>query len=135
MPPYVLVIEDDRFSRRLYKDLLEDDGWSVVLASSAREGLEAAHATPPALVVMDLELPDVDGIQATIALRLDPLTAQVPVLVVSAHAQREHEQRARAAGASAFLPKPLAFPAFLEAVRHWTSTGRDTTPAGVDTRS
>ncbi|MCB9522229.1 MAG: response regulator [Myxococcales bacterium] len=112
----VLVIEDDRFNRRLFQDLLEAEGLAVELVSSAREGLAAAHAAPPDLVVMDLELPDVDGVTATAALRGDPRTSAVPVLVVSAHAQVDQEARAVAAGAAGFLRKPLRFPDFQQAV-------------------
>lgn len=119
----VLIIEDDRFNRRLYRDLLQEAGFSVSLAASAGEGIEAARMQPPDLVVMDLELPDLDGFEATKALRGDPRTANVPVLVVSAHAQQTHEARARAVGADAFMAKPLSFPDFLAAVGRLSTAG------------
>ena len=122
MNTQILVIEDDRFNRQLYQDLLQSEGWSVVLAASAGEGLAAARRVPPALVVMDLELPDVDGIKATRVLRADAKTAKVPVLVVSAHAQQGQEARVREAGATAFLPKPLVFSEFLAVVRSLVAT-------------
>ncbi len=113
----VLIIEDDRFNRRLYCDLLETEGWAVEAVSSARAGLDAAQASCPAIVVMDLELPDMDGVQATRALRADERTAEVPILIVSAHAQQDHAARASEAGADGFLRKPLAFNEFVETLR------------------
>lgn len=120
---YVLVIEDDRFNRTLYRDLLEAEGFAVVLASSAAAGLAQARAEVPALVVMDIELPDVDGLVATAELRADPRTVGVPILVISAHADPAHEAGARAAGADGFSCKPLRFPGFQQLVRSLAEAG------------
>lgn len=114
---YVLVIEDDRFNRTLYRDLLEAEGFAVEEASSAAAGLARAREVPPALVVMDIELPGLDGLEATQALKADPRTEAVPVLVISAHANPTHEANARAAGADGFSSKPLRFPDFQRLVR------------------
>lgn len=113
----VLVIEDDRFNRRLYRDLLEAEGLEVTLAATADEGLAAVRATPPALVVMDIELPGMSGLEATRRLKGDPRTAGVPILVISAHAMGASSAEADGAGADAFLSKPLRFPRFQEVVR------------------
>lgn len=117
MSPRVLIIEDDRFNRRLYRDLLEAEGLTVVCAASADEGLAMARADPPALVVMDIELPGMSGLDATRRLKGDPATAGVPVLIISAHAIGAPGARATGAGADGFLTKPLAFPGFQEVVR------------------
>ncbi len=113
----VLIIEDDRFNRRLYRDLFEAEGLTVRLASCAAEGLEAARAAPPALVVMDIELPGMNGLEATRLLKADPGTRDVPILIVSAHAMGTSSAEADGAGADAFLSKPLRFPRFQEVVR------------------
>lgn len=113
----VLIIEDDRFNRRLYRDLLEAEGLEVRLATSAAEGIESARADPPALVVMDIELPGMSGLEATRLLKSDPATRAVPVLVISAHALGTSSADADGAGADAFLSKPLRFPRFQEVVR------------------
>lgn len=113
----VLVIEDDRFNRRLYQDLLEAEGLVVELAASAPEGVERARLSPPDLIVMDIELPGMDGLAATRALKSARETLGVPVLVISAHAQGEQASRAREAGSDAFLRKPLQFPEFQDVVR------------------
>lgn len=114
---YVLVIEDDRFNRTLYRDLLEAEGFVVEETSNAAAGLARAREAPPALVVMDIELPGLDGLEATQTLKADPRTQAVPVLVISAHANPALEADARAAGADAFSNKPLRFPEFQRLVR------------------
>lgn len=116
----VLIIEDDRFNRQLYQDLLEAEGHEVCLATSAIAGLRAAREAPPDLVVMDIEMPGMDGLLATRQLKADPGTSRVPVLVISAHAMDDHAARARAAGADGFLHKPLRFPVFQDLVRALT---------------
>lgn len=115
--PRVLVIEDDRFNRRLYRDLLEAEGHEVEMVGSATEGLAAARRNPPELVVMDVELPGMNGLEATRTLKSDPVTGGVRVLVVSAHAFGDPARSAGGAGADAFLAKPLSFPEFQEVVR------------------
>ncbi len=113
----VLIIEDDRFNRRLYRELLEEEGISVELAASADEGLRSAQASPPDLIVMDIEMPGMDGLTATRRLKTDATTAGVPVVIISAHALHEHETRALEVGGDCFLRKPLRFPEFQQTIR------------------
>jgi two-component system cell cycle response regulator DivK len=113
----VLIIEDDRFNRRLYRELLEEEGWKVELACSADEGLAVARAAPPDLIVMDIEMPGMDGLTATRSLKADATTSGVPVVIISAHALQEHETRALAVGGDCFLRKPLRFPEFQQTIR------------------
>ncbi len=125
----VLIIEDDRFNRRLYKDLLEAEGLDVLLACSADEGLTLARETLPDLVVMDIEMPGMSGLEATRQLKADERTRAVPVLVISAHAMIEHEANAHDAGCAGFLRKPLEFPGFQEVVMRLVAEGKR--PAAV----
>lgn len=113
----VLIIEDDRFNRRVYRDLLEAEGFAVQVVASAGEGIDAAQAAPPALVVMDIELPGMSGLEATRRLKGDARTRDVPVLIISAHALGGAGAAATGAGADAFLCKPLRFPDFQRTVR------------------
>lgn len=119
----MLIIEDDRFNRRLYRELLEGEGLTVELACSADEGLDAARRAPPDLIVMDIEMPGMDGLTATRALKADRATARVPVVIISAHALREHEARALEVGGDCFLRKPLRFPEFQETIRRLLNGG------------
>lgn len=118
----VLIIDDDRFNRRLYEDLLVEDGLSVETVADADAGLRRIAEVPFDLVVMDIELPDLDGLEATRRLKADPRTAHVPVVVISAHALHEHEQQALAVG-DAFLRKPLRFPEFQQTIRRFVGAG------------
>ncbi len=119
---HVLIIEDDRFNRRLYEDLLTAEGLEVHTVPTAAAGLARLHDVRPALVVMDIELPDADGLDVTERLKADPKTRDIPVLVVSAHALSEHELRARQV-ADAFLRKPLRFPEFQDTVKRLVGGG------------
>jgi len=112
----VLIIDDDRFNRRLYEDLLVADGLAAVAVADAAEGFRCIESNPPDLVIMDLELPDLDGLEATRRLKANPRTAGIPVVIISAHALHEHEREALAVG-DAFLRKPLRFPEFQETIR------------------
>ena len=114
----VLIIDDDRFNRRLYEDLLTADGLRVETVPSAAEGLARALEGQPDVIVMDIELPDLDGIEATRRLKSEPRTAHIPVVIISAHALREHEAMALAVG-NAFLRKPLRFPDFQDTIRRF----------------
>lgn len=125
----VLIIEDDRFNRRLYEDLLMADGIEVETMPNAVDGLRklvestCGLSAPIHLVVMDIELPELDGLEATRRLKADPRTAEIPVVIISAHALREHEQQALAV-ADAFLRKPLRFPEFQETIRRFADRAR-----------
>jgi len=118
----VLIIEDDRFNRRLYEDLLEAEGATVETLANARDGLRRAVEAEFEVIVMDIELPDLDGLEATRILKSNPKTAGVPVVIISAHALREHERQALEVG-DAFLRKPLRFPEFQETIKRFAVRG------------
>lgn len=129
-PPLVLIVDDVADNREMYADYLRFAGLRVATASSAEEGLAAAAAEAPAVVVMDLALPGMDGWEAT--KRLKAMHPRIRVIAVTGHVLPEHEDRARAAGADAFYTKPLlpsellsGVSAFLpDAPRQTTSTRR-----------
>ena len=86
----VLVIEDDRFNRLLYRDLLEGEGWEVVLAPDGASGLAAAHDRSPGVILVDIQLPDMSGLDLTRTLKDGPGTGKIPIVVVSAHALEKY---------------------------------------------
>lgn len=102
----ILVVEDAAMNRDLLVQLLEDR-YRLVLAEDGIEALERAVETRPDLVLMDLSLPRMDGWEATRRLKADERLARIPVVVLSAHAMRGDEERARAAGCDDFLTKPI----------------------------
>jgi CheY-like chemotaxis protein len=120
-PLAVLVIEDNASSLELVTDVLTLAGFRVLQARTAAPGIALAQREQPALVLMDLSLPGMDGLAATRILKQDPLTQQIPVLALTAHAMKGDEERARAAGADGYLTKPIDIGHLTEAVRRLIS--------------
>jgi CheY-like chemotaxis protein len=102
----VLIVEDVALNRELLVQLLEDR-YRLVLAEDGVAALERAAEGQPDLILMDLSLPRMDGWEATRRLKADPALARIPVIVLSAHAMRGDEERARASGCDDFLIKPI----------------------------
>ena len=102
----VLLVEDDEDSRAIYGTVLRHAGYLVVEADDGEAALKSVRQHRPDLVVMDAGLPGMDGWDATAALKNDPATASVPILVLTVHGQRTDVERAEAAGCDAFVLKP-----------------------------
>jgi two-component system cell cycle response regulator DivK len=109
----VVVVEDNVRSRRLVRDLLELNGFDIVEAESAEEALEAIQDTRPDLVLLDIQLPGMDGVAALRVLRADPRTAEVPAIAVTAYAMRGDEERLLEEGFDAYIAKPIDTRAFV----------------------
>jgi CheY-like chemotaxis protein len=103
----VVVVEDNVRSRRLVRDLLELNGFVPVEADSAEGGLDAIRAQQPCLVLLDIQLPGMDGEQALRQLRADPDIAHIPTVAVTAYAMRGDEERLLAAGFDGYIAKPI----------------------------
>lgn len=103
----VLVIEDNPINRELVVTILESCGFTVLQANDATSGIALARAEHPSVILMDVGLPDVDGLAATRILKADPSTAAIPVIAVSAHAMKADESRALAIGCDAYITKPI----------------------------
>jgi two-component system cell cycle response regulator DivK len=103
----ILVIEDNAANMKLATLLLEHAGHTVVPAAAAESGLTLARTESPALILMDVQLPGMDGYQATALLKDDPVTAAVPVIALTALAMKADEERSHAAGCDAYIAKPL----------------------------
>ena len=103
----ILIIEDNAMNMELAADLLELSGYAVFKAEAAEQGIQLAQSANPDLILMDVSLPDLDGLEATKALKLDPLTRHIPVIALTAHAMKGDEARALAAGCDGYLTKPI----------------------------
>jgi two-component system, cell cycle response regulator DivK len=112
----VLVIEDNASNMTLATFLLESAGHTVLSATDAEGGLAIARAEHPELVLMDVQLPGMDGLQATALLKGDPSTRGIPVIALTALAMKGDEERIRAAGCDGYIAKPLNYREFLAAV-------------------
>lgn len=102
----ILIVEDVELNRDLLTQLLEDD-YALVFAEDGQAALELAARERPDLVLMDVSLPKLDGHEATRRLKADMATAAIPVIVLTAHAMKGDEERARVAGCDDFLTKPV----------------------------
>ena len=105
----ILVIEDNPANMKLTTLLLVHAGHTVLAAVDAETGLRLARGELPDLVLMDIQLPGMDGLAATSVLKSDPTTALIPIIALSALAMKEDEERSRSAGCDAYLVKPLRY--------------------------
>lgn len=116
MPKKILVVEDDALNQRLFRDVLTDEGYVVVAVGEGVAALRAAKADKPDLVLMDVQLPAVSGLEVTRWFKDDPGLAAIPVVVVTAYALQGDEDRIMAAGCAALLPKPVAVSELLDVI-------------------
>ena len=113
----ILVVEDNEKNRKLARDVLTHQGYRVVEAESAEDGLALVGRERPALILMDIHLPGIDGIEALRRLRADAGTRDIPVLAVTASAMTHDRQKILAAGFDGYQSKPISVRPFLAAVR------------------
>jgi two-component system cell cycle response regulator DivK len=123
MKTAVLVVEDNRANMKLATLLLSHAGYEVLQAESAAEGLVLARERQPALILMDIQLPGMDGLEATRIIKADPATRDIKVVALTAFAMAGDEARIRAAGCDGYLAKPIDYRQFLVEVRRWLDSG------------
>jgi len=112
----VLIIEDNPANMTLATFLLQSAGHSVIAARDAETGLTLARGQQPDLVLMDIQLPGMDGLEATALLKGDEATRDIPVVALTALAMKGDEERIRAAGCDGYIAKPLAYRDFLATI-------------------
>jgi two-component system cell cycle response regulator DivK len=112
----VLVVEDNELNLRLFCDLLTAHGFVAEPVRDGRDAMARAAAVRPDLIIMDIQLPHVSGMDLIAAVKADPQLGRTPILAVTAYAGRDDEQRIRDAGAEAYISKPISVIRFIEAV-------------------
>jgi len=113
----VLVVEDNEVNLTLVRDLLEHHGYHVVVARDGEEGVALARAKRPAVILMDLQMPRMDGFAATREIRRDPLISATPVVALTGFAMAEDRERAVAAGCDEVICKPVKIAEVVATVR------------------
>ena len=103
----ILVVEDNPVNAKLVRRVLQGCGHHVVEARSGREAMHLAHEARPDLILMDIQLPDMDGLEATASLKADPATRHIPTVALTAHAMKGDDARARRAGCCGYISKPI----------------------------
>ena len=112
----VLIIEDNAANMKLATFLLQSAGHTVLSATNAEAGLTLAHGQQPNLILMDIQLPGMDGLQATALLKRADATRAIPVIALTALAMRGDEERIRAAGCDGYIAKPMRYQEFLATI-------------------
>ncbi len=113
----VLIVEDNEKNRKLVRDVLQVKGYKTVETDTAEEGMRLAQESRPALILMDLQLPGISGIEALKRLRADPKTQAIPVIAITASAMTHSVPEIMAAGFDGYQTKPISVREFLEVVR------------------
>lgn len=119
----ILVVDDSPSNLKLFAYLLALPGYVVTTAGDAEDALEALSRIVPDLIIMDLQLPDVDGLTLTRLLKADPRLKDVPIVAVTASAMKGDEEKARAAGVDGYMSKPVEKRAFRAMVASYLEGG------------
>lgn len=119
MPKTVLIVEDNELNMKLFHDLLEAHGYQTVGTRNGIEAMDLARRHRPDLILMDIQLPEVSGLEVTKWLKDDSELKSIPVVAVTAFAMKGDEERIREGGCEAYLSKPISVGKFIETVRHF----------------
>ncbi|MFN0185262.1 MAG: response regulator [Aquabacterium sp.] len=120
----ILIVEDNEKNMKLVRDLLQHRGHRTLEAATGEAGVALAHAERPDLILMDIQLPDIDGITALARIRTDAALDAVPCLAVSASVMPDDQQRVVASGFDGFIAKPISLKPFLAAIDAVLAQGR-----------
>ena len=119
MAKTVLIVEDNELNMKLFRDLLEAHGYQTSGTSNGFEALDLVRKLRPDLILMDIQLPEISGLEVTKWLKEDDDLAHIPVIAVTAFAMKGDEERIREGGCEAYLSKPISVGLFLDTVRRF----------------
>jgi len=119
MQKKILVIEDNEDNRRIARDLLTSAGYEVIEAVSGQEGVTAAETQGPELILMDIQLPDFDGYEATRRIKANPTLSPIPIIAVTSYALSGDDVKAFEAGCDAYVAKPYSPRELLAKIREY----------------
>ncbi len=119
MAKTVLIVEDNELNMKLFRDLLEAHGYQTSGTSNGHEALSLVRKMRPDLILMDIQLPQVSGLEVTRCIKDDPELRSIPVVAVTAFAMKGDEERIREGGCEAYLSKPISVGKFIETVRRF----------------
>jgi two-component system cell cycle response regulator DivK len=119
MAKTILIVEDNELNMKLFNDLLEANGYTTVQTGNGVEAIALARQHHPDLILMDIQLPEVSGLEVTRWLKDDEELKSIPVIAITAFAMKGDEERIREGGCEAYLSKPISVSKFLETVRHF----------------
>ena len=120
----ILIVEDNEKNMKLVRDILQAKGYQTLEAVNAEDGIVLAAEKKPDLVLMDIQLPGMNGIEALKVLRADPTTAHIPVVAITASVMQQNKQQVMDSGFNGFIEKPINLRQFLASVQSVLSTGK-----------
>jgi len=116
----IMIVEDNELNMKLFNDLLATQGYNRILTRDGLNALDLAREHRPDLILMDIQLPEVSGLEVTKWIKDDDEISQIPIVAVTAFAMKGDEERIRSGGCEAYISKPISVPLFLETVRQFT---------------
>lgn len=119
MPKKVMIVEDNELNMKLFRDLIEASGYETVRTRNGLEALDLAREHKPDLILMDIQLPEVSGLDVTRWLKEDDELHPIPVIAVTAFAMKGDEERIRQGGCEAYISKPISVPHFIETIKSY----------------
>lgn len=123
MSKTILIVEDNELNMKLFNDLLEAHGYQTVQARNGVEAVDLARKHHPNLILMDIQLPEVSGLQVTQWIKDDESLRSIPVVAITAFAMKGDEERIRQGGCEAYLSKPISVVKFIETVKSYLGDG------------
>jgi two-component system cell cycle response regulator DivK len=116
MPKTILIVEDNELNMKLFNDLLQAHGYSTLQTKDGREVMEITRKNKPDLILMDIQLPEISGLEITKMLKADDDLREIPVVAVTAFAMKGDEQKIRSGGCDGYIAKPISVASFLQTV-------------------
>lgn len=119
MAKKVMIVEDNELNMKLFRDLIEASGYETIQTRNGLEALDLARSGRPDLILMDIQLPEVSGLEVTKWLKQDDDLHTIPVIAVTAFAMKGDEERIRQGGCEAYISKPISVPKFIETIKSY----------------
>lgn len=119
MAKTVMIVEDNELNMKLFRDIIEASGYETVRTRNGLEALDLARAHRPDLILMDIQLPEVSGLDVTKWLKADDDLHTIPVIAVTAFAMKGDEERIRQGGCEGYMSKPISVPKFIETIKSY----------------
>ncbi|WP_062015984.1 response regulator [Aureimonas sp. AU4] len=117
MTKTVMIVEDNELNMKLFRDLIEAHGYRTVQTRSGLTAVDLARESRPDLILMDIQLPEISGLEVTRRLKNDPELKPIPVIAVTAFAMKGDEERIRQGGCEAYISKPISVVRFIETIK------------------
>ena len=122
MPKKVLIVEDNDLNLKLFRDLLEANGYLTVETKEGLNATDLVRREKPDLILMDIQLPEISGLDVTRKIKSDPSICDIPIIAVTAFAMKDDEEKILRAGCEAYVSKPISIVSFLETIKRFLTT-------------